>query len=211
MAFKTPPKVQRAKRIENFLSKGFYEKGFAKKLKEDFLIRKFLKEKLPRLSVAQIEIERAPEKVEVKILTPRPALIIGERGSLLEKLKENLKREIKIKEEIVFEIKETKTFWDNAKLVADWMKEQLEKRVPYRRVLKAALEKIFQEKNVLGARVYVTGRLDGVEIARKEWLGKGKLPRTTIRSQIDFAESEAQTKVGTVGIKVWIYKGVKFE
>lgn len=211
MAFKTPPKVQRAKRIDDYLSKGFYEKDFAKKLKEDFLIRKFLEEKLPRLAVCGIEIERAPEKIEVKILSPRPALILGKKGSLLEKLKEELKRKANIKEELILEVKEIKTFWDNAQLVANWMADQLEKRVPYRRVLKAALEKILQEKNVLGARVQVSGRLDGVEIARKEWLGKGRLPRATIRSQIDFAKSEAQTKVGTVGVKVWIYKGEKFE
>lgn len=211
MAFKTPPKVQRAKRMEDYLSKGFYGRDLSKKLKEDFFIRKFLEERLPRLAVSGIEIERAPEKIEVKILSPRPALILGKKGSLLEKLKGELKRKVNIKEELILEVKETKTFWDNAQLVANWMAEQLEKRVPYKRVLKGALEKILQEKNVLGVRIQVSGRLDGVEIARKEWLGKGRLPRATIRSQIDFAKSDAKTKVGTVGVKVWIYKGEKFE
>lgn len=211
MAFKTPPPVQRAKEIDDFSSKGFYERNFAQNLEEDFKIREFLKEKFEKVPIEKIEIERSKEKVEVRIHTPRPALLIGRGGSLIEKLKEQLKNELKIKSQIVLEVKESKSFWDKASLVAFWMKEQIEKRTPYRRVLKAALGKIMEEKGVLGARVQVSGRLDGVEIARKEWLGKGKLPRATMRSVIDFAKEEAQTKVGTVGIKVWIYKGEKFE
>jgi len=101
--------------------------------------------------------------------------------------------------------------WASATLVAKWMASQIEKRVPYRRVLKTALARIMSQKGVEGARVQVAGKLDGVEIARTEWLQQGKLPRQTLRANIDYAQATAFCTYGTVGIKVWIYKGEKFD
>ena len=115
-----------------------------------------------------------------------------------------------MKTELKLEIREIKNVWSSAPLVSQWMAQQIEKRVPYRRVLKQALAKIMTQKEVQGARVEVAGRLDGQEIARTEWLRQGKLPRQTLRADIDFSQDRAYCTYGVVGIKVWIYKGEKF-
>lgn len=210
MAHKVHPKVFRIKKIEDWESRGFYEKDFAKKLKEDFEIREFLKKKIGKMGVEKIEIERFPAKINIIISTSRPGLIIGRGGEGVEVLKKELEEKIlKRKGECRIEIRETKNPWMSASLVSQWMADQIEKRVPYRRVLKGALAKVMAQKGVLGCKVEVAGRLDGVEIARREWLKKGLLPRQTIRADIDYAENRAYCTYGVVGIKVWIYKGEK--
>jgi len=115
------------------------------------------------------------------------------------------------KNELRIEIREIKNPWLSASLVAQWMAAQIEKRTPYRRVLKRALAKIMSQKGVKGARVEVAGRLNGIDIARKEWLKEGLLPRQTLRADIDYATENAYCTYGVIGIKVWIYKGEKFE
>ncbi len=112
--------------------------------------------------------------------------------------------------ELRIEIREIKDPWTSASLSAQWIAQQIEKRVHHRRVLKRALSKIISHKEIQGARVQVSGRLNGVEIARREWSGQGKLPRQTIRADIDYAKAEAHCSYGVIGIKVWIYKGEKF-
>lgn len=112
--------------------------------------------------------------------------------------------------ELRIEIREIKDPWTSASLSAQWIAQQIEKRVHHRRVLKRALSKIISHKEIQGARVQVSGRLNGVEIARREWSGQGKLPRQTIRADIDYAKAEAYCSYGVIGIKVWIYKGEKF-
>jgi small subunit ribosomal protein S3 len=212
MAQKTNPKVLRIKSMEDWESRGFYERDFSSYLKEDFEIRKFLKEKIGKAGIEKIVIERFPELINVIIFSSRPGLIIGRKGEEVEKLVQELKNKVLKKNKgLKIEIEEVKNPWTSAALVAQWMAEQIEKRTPYRRVLKSALSKIMSQKEVQGARVQVSGRLDGVEIARKEWLKAGKLPRQTQRAQIDFAEDRAYCKYGVIGIKVWIYKGEKFE
>ena len=106
---------------------------------------------------------------------------------------------------------ETKKPWSYDSLSAQAVAEQIEKRMPYRRVLKQSLEKNLSDKATKGARIQIAGRLNGVEIARKEWVGKGQLPRQTIRADIDYSQSEAHCSYGVIGVKVWIYKGEKFE
>lgn len=212
MAFKSHPKGLRLKRMEDWNSRGFYEKNFSTMLEEDFKIRKFLEEKFERLTIEKIEIERSPGKINLIINTPRPGLIIGRGGQDVERLKDEIEKKIlKGKKEIRIEIREVRNPWISAALVAKWMAIQIEKRVPYRRVLKQALARIMNQKGVEGARVQVAGRLDGVEIARTEWLKQGRLPRQTLRADIDFAQATAFCTYGTVGVKVWIYKGEKFE
>ena len=212
MTHKTHPKVLRAKRMEDWLSRGFYEKDFAKKLQEDFKIRKFLEEKIGSLYIEKIEIERSPSRVNVIIHTSRPGMVIGRRGEDIEKLRKELEEKIlKRKGELKLEVKEVPNPWTSATLVAKWMANQVEKRVPYRRVLKMALSRIMSQKGVKGARVQLKGRLDGIEIARTEWMQKGRLPRQTLRSDIDYGEAEAFCSYGVVGAKVWIFKGEKFE
>lgn len=212
MAHKTSPKVIRIRGIEDWESRGFYEKNFAALLKEDFIIREFLKKKLKQAALERVIIERFPGQINIILFTARPGLIIGRRGEGVEKLVQEIKEKIlKGKQGVKMEIREVKNPWQSAQLVSQWMAEQIEKRVPYRRVLKAALSKIMSQKEVKGARVQVSGRLDGVEIARREWLQEGKLPRQTLRADIDYAENRAFCTYGTIGIKVWIYKGERFD
>lgn len=210
MARKTRPKIIRIKEIENWESRGFYERYFKRLLEEDFKIREFLKEKIGKFWIEKIIIERFPDQINITIHSARPGLIIGRKGEGIEKLVEALKKEIiGEKRGVKIDVKEVRHPWTSAAIVAQWMAEQIEKRVPYRRVLKAALTRIMSQKEVEGARVQVSGRLDGVEIARKEWLKAGRLPRQTLRADIDFAENRAFCTYGVIGIKVWIFKGEK--
>jgi len=211
MTHKVHPKVFRIRGIEDWNARGFYEKDFALNLEEDSKIREFLQKKIGKLGVEKIEIERFPTKINIIISTARPGLVIGRGGGEVEELKKELEEKIlKRKGELKIEIREIKSPWTSAPLVSQWMADQIEKRVRYRRVLKGALAKIMAQKGVEGARVQVAGRLDGVEIARREWLKKGRLPRQTIRADIDYAQNRAYCTYGIVGIKVWIYKGEKF-
>lgn len=112
---------------------------------------------------------------------------------------------------IKIEIREVKNLWISAVLVAQMAAQQIEKRMPFRQVLKKSIERVMTNREVKGIRIEVSGRLNGIEIARREWLGQGRLPRNTIRADIDYAQDEAQCTYGKIGIKVWIYKGDKFE
>jgi small subunit ribosomal protein S3 len=212
MAHHAHPKGLRIKEISDWNSRGFYQKNFSHYLEEDFRIQEFLKKKIGNLGLEKIEIERFPLKINVIISSFRPGLIIGRRGEEVERLKEEIEKLLKTKPkpEVRLEIREVRKPWSSASLVAQWMAEQVEKRMRYRRVLKQALDKIMAHKEVKGARVQLAGRLDGVEIARTEWLKKGKLPRQTLRADIDFAQARAYCTYGVVGVKVWIYKGEKF-
>ena len=211
MSHRVQPKAFRIRGIEDWDSRGFYEKDFALTLKEDLKIREFLQKKIGKLGVTKIEIERFPAKINIIIWTSRPGLVIGRGGGGIEELKKELEEKIfKRQGECKIEIREVKSPWSSAVLVSQWMADQIEKRVRYRRVLKGALAKIMFQKGIEGARVQVSGRLNGVEIARREWLKKGRLPRQTIRADIDYAQNRAYCTYGVVGIKVWIYKGEKF-
>lgn len=221
MSKKVHPKAFRIREINDWESRGFYEKDFGKLLKGDFEIRQFLKKKIGKLGVEKIEIERTAGKINIIISSARPGLIIGRGGGGVEALKKELERNIlkgkkpvsakaTAGKEIKLEIREIRNPWATAALAAQYILQQIEKRVSYRRVLKQALDKIMASKGVEGARVQVAGRLNGVEIARTEWLKKGRLPRQTLRADIDFAQDVAYCTYGTVGVRVWIYKGEKF-
>lgn len=217
MAHKAHPKGLRVGYIEDWESRWFDEKNFSKNLEEDFIIREFLLEKLKEAAVSKIEIERSPGKVLISIFTARPGLIIGRGGKGVEDLQKSLLKEIQKKSPLKdqkrafqIEIKEIKNPWLDANLVAQWVAQRLEKRIPYRRALKQALAKITSYKEVKGARIEVSGRLNGVTIARREWLQKGRLPRQTLRADIDYGFAQAYCTYGVIGVKVWIYKGEKF-
>jgi len=215
MAHKVHPKIYRIKRLENWNSRWLDKKKTAQYLEEDFKIREFIKKKIGKLGVEKIEIERFPGKIIIIISSARPGLIIGRGGGGIEELRKQLMTVVPLtkngKKEIKIEIKEIKDPWSSASLASQWIAQQIEKRIPHRRVLKQALEKIMAVKTNKGARVEVSGRLGGAEIARREWLKKGRLPRQTLRADIDYAESRAYCTYGTIGVKVWIYKGEKFD
>ena len=195
---------------------GDYPKGIvAKLLEQDFNIRTFLDKKIGSFGVEKIEIERFPGKLNIIVFSARPGLIIGRGGEGIEVLKKELERKVikskDKKNEVRIEIKEIKNPWGSASLSAQWVAQQLEKRVPFRKVLKRALGRIAENKDIKGARIEISGRLNGAEIARREWLGQGKLPRQTLRADIDYAKAEAHCSYGVIGIKVWLYKGEKFD
>jgi len=215
MSHKVHPKVFRIKEVTDWDSRGFYEKNFPEYLKEDFEIREFLRKKLKNMGVEKIEIERFPRKLNIIITSVRPGLIIGRGGGGVGELKKELERILSKnradKKELGIEIREIKDPWLSASLASEWIAQQIEKRVHHRRVLKRALDKITAHKSVQGARVEVAGRLNGVMISRTEWLKKGRLPLQTLRAVIDYAKARAYCTYGVVGVKVWIYKGEKFE
>jgi len=211
MGHEVHPKAFRIKEITDWNSRGFYKKKLPEYLEEDFKIREFLKKRIGKLGIEKIEIERFPGKIMVIISSARPGLIIGRGGEGIEELRKQLEKElVKGKKEIKIEIREVKNPWASASLAAQWVAQQIEKRTPFRRVLKQAIDKIMVTKGVEGCRVEVAGRLGGVEIARTKWLKRGRLPRQTIRADIDYAKAEALCTYGIIGIKVWIYKGEKF-
>lgn len=205
----TNPKALRIENLEDWHSRGFYGDEQAEKLKQDFKIRNFLKKRLDREHVEKVEIERSPSTIKIIIFTSRPGLIIGRRGSRVSSLKEDIEKEIEGLEGLKIDVKAVKNVWTSAKLVAEWMASQLEQRVSYRRVMKQAMGKIMRNRDVEGARVQVSGRLNGLEMSRTEWLKEGKLKRQSFRSDLDYAHIEAYCTYGVLGIKVWVYKGEK--
>ena len=216
MTHKVHPKAYRLRELADWDSRGFYKKP-AQALEEDFRIREFLKEKIGKIGIERIEIERFSNKLNIIISTARPGLVIGRGGEGVENLRKELESKIgekKIKKEkggeVRIEIREIKNPWTSAALSAQWVAQQIEKRVSYRRVLKRALSRFKEHKEIQGARIEISGRLNGSEIARRDWLGTGRLPRQTIRADIDYAKAEAFCTYGVIGIKVWLYKGEKF-
>ncbi|MDI6591660.1 MAG: 30S ribosomal protein S3 [Patescibacteria group bacterium] len=214
MAHKVHPKIFRLRELADWNSRWLDKKKFPQYLEEDFKIREFLEKKIGKIGIEKIEIERFPGKLNIIISSARPGLIIGRGGGGIEELRKELDQKFpsppEEKRELKIEIREIKNPWMSAALSSQWMAQQIEKRIPYRRVLKQALDKITSQKGVEGCRVEVAGRLAGVEIARTEWLKKGKLPKQTLRADIDFAQARAYCTYGVVGVKVWIYKGEKF-
>lgn len=212
MGQKVHPAVFRLGVVQNWKSRWFNKKQYQEFLQQDFLIRNFLAKKLSKAGVDRIEIERSLNSINVIIHSARPGLIIGRGGSGIEDLREELKRILHrklrspLKNELRLSVEEVKNAESRAAVAAQSMAEQIEKRFPFRRVLKQSIERISQMKDVQGVKIMFKGRLDGNEIARTEWLRKGRIPLQTIRADIDYASATAYTTYGTVGIKVWIYK-----
>lgn len=184
-------------------------------LKGDVLIREYLEKKLRGMYVSTIEIERSPKSTRLIIKTSRPGLIIGRSGEGATKLKEDiLKKMSKLNlpklEEFKLEIAEIPNPEADAAIVAYMVAEGLERRMPYRRVIKQIIEKVMNSRGVEGARIVLSGRLGGAEIARTEELKRGSIPLQTFRADIDFKRERANLPYGVVGIKVWIYRGKIF-
>ena len=187
-------------------------KKFKDYLKGDVLIRQFLTKKLRGFFVSTIEIERSQKLLRVILRTSRPGMIIGRSGEGAIKLKNDLlkmmaKSKIAIPEEVKLDILEIPVPEADAGIVSFMVAEGLEKRMPYRRVIKQTLEKVMSTRGVQGARIVLGGRLGGAEIARSEEVKKGSIPLQTFRADIDFARGRAHLPYGDVGIKVWIYRG----
>ena len=185
-------------------SRWYAERKYAELLHEDLKLRAELKRKLGHAGVSAIEIERAANKLKVNILTSRPGIIIGRKGSEVDRLKEEIRK--RTQRDVFINILEIDKPEIEAQLVAESIAMQLEKRVAFRRAMRKAVESA-QRFGAKGVKVRVGGRLGGAEIARSEWYLEGRLPLHTLRSEIDYGVTEARTTYGVIGVKVWIYRG----
>jgi small subunit ribosomal protein S3 len=192
------------------LNRGWKSRWYANKqefgtlLLEDRKIREYLLKQPACQGTAQISIRRMSDKIEITIHTARPGLVIGKKGSEIDVLRAALSKITG--KEVWIEVEEIKRPDLDAKIVADGIAKQLERRIPFRRALKKAIQSMM-EAGALGVRVQCSGRLGGAEIARREWYKEGIIPLQTLRSDIDFAYGRAETTYGSIGVKVWINRG----
>ena len=216
MSHSVHPYSHRLGIIRDWKSRWFSSnKNFRDALKADILLREFLEKKMRGLYVASIEMERNQKSFRIIIKTSRPGVIIGRSGEGSVKLRNDIvkfmtKNKLAIPLDFKLDIEEIKSPESNAAIVAYMMAEGLEKRMPFRRVMKQTVEKVMANRDVLGVRMYLGGRLGGAEMARSEELKKGRIPLQTLRADIDYAQEKAHMTYGDIGIKVWIYKGDLF-
>lgn len=211
------PYVQRLGIIRDWKSRWFSNdpKRFREYLKADAKVRELLEKRLRGMYVADVSVERDEAIMRIIIRTSRPGIIIGRSGEGAQKLKKDidmLLRTLKLSEvpEVKLDIEEVKSPESNAAIVGQMVAEGLEKRMPFRRVMKQTIEKVMANRDVVGVRISLSGRLGGAEMSRKEEIKKGRIPLQTLRADIDFARIKAILPYGTIGIKVWIYRGEVF-
>lgn len=185
-------------------SRWFAGKEYSSFVFEDFQIRKFLKAKVSQAGVSKIEIERAADKIRIRMHVARPGIVIGKKGSEIEKLKTEL--ENKIRREVIIDIQEVRKAEVEAQLVAENVGMQLVRRMAFRRVMKKAVTSAMR-LGAQGIKISCSGRLGGAEMARREWYREGRVPLHTIRADIDYGFAEAFTTYGVIGVKVIIFKG----
>ena len=186
-------------------SRWFSKSNYAKFLHQDLEIKSYVEKKLKNASIAKINIERAAKKIRISIYSSRPGIIIGKKGADIEDLKNKLTKLSNL--EVFLDIKEIRKPEVEAKLVAENIATQLEKRVSFRRAMKKSVQSSMR-LGAKGVKILCSGRLGGAEIARNEKYNEGSVPLHTLRSDIDYATAEAETTYGIVGIKVWINKGI---
>jgi len=189
---------------KEWASKWFSSKDYSCFVYEDYCIRKFLKKKLQQAGISKIEIERAANKVKLKIHTARPGLVIGRKGSEIQNLTKDLTKIIN--REFFIDIQEVRKPEVDAQLLAENIALQLVRRVSFRRAMKKSVTSALRF-GVQGIKIYCSGRLGGAEMARREWYRKGRVPLHTIRADIDYGFAEALTTYGIIGIKVTIFNG----
>lgn len=214
MGQKVNPKIFRMGIIRTWPSKWFGSgEKYIGNLKQDIYVRKYLTKKLREAGVDRVEIERNAHKISINVFTAKPGLIIGRGGTGVEDLKKDIHDRF-LKKHRLGEINLNITEFDrpnlSAQILVQQMAMEIEKRIPFRRVMKQAISRV-ERAGALGVRVIIKGRLNGSEIARSEMLLSGKVPLHTLRADIDYARGAAHTTYGLIGIKVWIYKGEVFE
>ena len=190
--------------IRDWESKWYADKGYKETLNEDLRIRKFISEKLKDASVSTVEIERAANRINISIHTAKPGMVIGKGGSEVEALRKQLNaltgKQVHIN---IVEIKKPDL---DAKLVADSIARQLEARIAFRRAQRQAVQRS-RRAGAKGIKIQISGRLNGADMARREWHTEGTVPLHTLRADIDYAWVEAKTQYGNLGVKTWIYRG----
>ncbi|OGY84375.1 MAG: 30S ribosomal protein S3 [Candidatus Kerfeldbacteria bacterium RIFCSPLOWO2_01_FULL_48_11] len=210
MGQKVHPKIFRMGITQQWQSKWFAKKQYAQFLEQDLQIRRIIKDKFKDAGVASVDIERSGTTVTIMIHTSRPGVVIGRGGAGVEELRTTVaKKFFDKKQNVRITIEEVAQPLLNAQIVCQNMIEQIEKRIPFRRVLKTAVDQA-RRAGAKGVKSMVAGRLGGAEIARTEKLTWGSLPLHTLRADIEYARGTAQTTYGTIGVKVWVYKGEVF-
>tara|TARA_B100000427_G_scaffold101850_1_gene84046 strand:+ start:3558 stop:4220 length:663 start_codon:yes stop_codon:yes gene_type:complete len=205
MGQKTNPKALRLGITDDWDSVWYDFYNYSDKVIEDLTIRTFLKQELSRAGVSLINIKRKSDQLEVNVVCARPGVIFGKSGIDLDIVNEQLRKKIKQKN-LILNIIENKAPDATAALISSWICGQIEKRIPFRRAMKSAMQKCLKS-GVNGVKVSCSGRLAGIEIARCEWYKEGKIPLHTLRAKIDYSFNEALTTYGKIGVKVWLYKG----
>lgn len=190
--------------IKTWRSQWFSEKNYSELIHEDIKIRKYLKKKLYHAGVSRVEIERAANKAKVNIYAARPGIIIGKKGSEIEKLRNDLEKVSQ--SEIIINILEVRKPEVDAQLVAENVALQLERRIAFRRAMKKCVTSSLKF-GAKGVRINCAGRLGGAEMARSEWYREGRVPLHTLRADIDWGFAEANTAYGIIGVKVWMFHG----
>jgi small subunit ribosomal protein S3 len=201
---KTHPIGIRLGIVKTWDSRWYLKKGYADQLLEDISIRKDIKAKLYHAGVSKIEIERAGQKIRVIIHTARPGIIIGKKGSEVEKLRKDI--ELVSGKQVSVDIKEIRKPEIDAQLVAENIALQLEKRIAFRRAMKKSVASALRF-GAQGIKITCSGRLAGAEIARTEWYREGRVPLHTFRADINYGTAQAKTTFGIIGVKVWVYHG----
>lgn len=198
---------------QNWKSKWFSKKEYKINLRQDIEIRRDVMKKWKAALIAEVEIERSVKMIKIIIKTARPGVLIGRGGSGVEDIKSYIQsnffknnKNINLK----LEIQEVRNIEESAMILAQNIVEQLEKRMPFKRAMKSTVEQAMKNKDIKGVKVEMSGRLGGAEMSRREWSAKGTLPLHTMRADIDFARATAFTTYGTLGVKVWLYKGEVF-
>lgn len=210
MAQKVNPKGFRIGIHKTWSSRWFASgRNFAKQVEQDVRIREFIMKKWKTASIAEVAIERSQNFVRIIVRTSRPGVLIGRGGSGIEDMTHVIKKQFFAGKnlEIKVDVQEVRNYEEDASLLAQNVAEQLEKRMPFRRILKSALDQTEKSKRIKGAKIEVSGRLGGAEMSRKEWLSKGNIPLHTLRADIDYAQVNARTTYGVIGVKAWVYKG----
>jgi small subunit ribosomal protein S3 len=190
--------------IKTWDSKWYADKEYAKYVYEDFRVRKFLKKKLYHAGISKIEIERFAKQIRIRVFASRPGIIIGKKGSEIALLKKDLEK--MLSSDVLIDIKEVRRAETDAQLVAENIALQLERRIAFRRAMKRSVTTAMRF-GAKGIKIICSGRLGGAEMARTEWYKEGRIPLHTLRADIDYGFIEAKTTYGTIGIKVFIFKG----
>ena len=177
-------------------------------LQEDSFIRNYITKQLSEAGISKVNLSRKADRIELEIHAARPITILGRKGAGLEKLRETLQQKLSNKRQVSITVVEVENPDLEAKLIAEFVSQQLEKRIPFRRAVKQALQRT-QRAGVEGIKIQVSGRLNGAEIARSEWVREGRVPLQTLRANLDYCHHEAHTIYGILGIKVWVFKGTK--
>jgi small subunit ribosomal protein S3 len=206
MGQKVSPTGFRLGITEDWRSRWYADKDYAKSLENDLAIRKYLEKRLARAAVSKIEIERAGDKIKIIVTSARPAVVIGKKGAEIDQLRKELAPIAN--GNVTIEVIEVKRQELDAVLIAQSIAEQLEGRVAFRRAMRKAVQSA-RKSGAKGIRIQCSGRLGGAEMSRREWVCEGRVPRHTLRAKIDFGFATAVTTYGSIGVQVWVYQGDK--